>query len=431
MSTVQTGSHASESLLFFVLVQLVLIIVAARLAGGLATRLAQSRVVGEIIVGILLGPSLLGRAAPDLFASIFQSNRPEPMMILSQIGLILLMFQIGSEFDFTHLADKPNRRAVLRIAAAGMLLPFLLGFLFGWTAAPILSPDAPVLAHALFTATALSITALPILGRIMMEFGMTKTPLGVITISAAAINDVVGWLLLTVVTAVAVTEFSAATLAARLAGLTGYVVVTWSIVRPILQGTIERSRARTRTLSPNLLGLMLACIFVSAIATYEIGIFAIFGGFMMGILVHDQRAFVESWNESVGRFVTVFFLPIFFTYTGLRTDIGGLNSPSLWAWCALLMALAVLGKFGGCYLAARWSKRSVAESKVIGIMMNTRALMELIVINVGFDLHVISQNVFTMLVLMAVLSTVITTPALRRWLPGTGIAIPRFRRTSD
>jgi Kef-type K+ transport system membrane component KefB len=140
------------------------------------------------------------------------------------------------------------------------------------------------------------------------------------------------------------------------------------------------------------------------------------------------KKFVKEWNERVGRFVTVFFLPIFFTYTGLRTNIGGLDSLTLWTWCAILLAVATVGKFGGCYVAARWSKRTHAEAKVIGIMMNTRALMELIVVNVGYDLHVISSHVFTMLVIMAIVSTIVTTPGLRRWLPAAGIPVPLTRK---
>jgi Kef-type K+ transport system membrane component KefB len=346
------------------------------------------------------------------------------MTILSQVGLILLMFQIGMEFDLSHLLEKKNRTAVVRIAAVGMLAPFVLGMTFGWFTAPILSPGTNAMASGLFTATALSITALPILGRIMIEFKMTQTAIGVIAICAAAINDVIGWLLLTVVTALTLAQYSTEALLFRLALLAGYILICWLLVRPLLRRLLARSRRGGSDLSPDVLGLVLVLIFCSAIATYRIGIFAIFGGFMMGIVLHDQVEFVALWREKVGEFVTVFFLPIFFTYTGLRTDIGGLNTPALWAWCVLLMALAMVGKFGGCYLAARWASRTHAEAKVIGIMMNTRALMELIVINVGFELHVISQNVFTMLVLMAILSTVITSPGLRRWLPAAGIPIP-------
>ncbi|MBA2689340.1 MAG: cation:proton antiporter, partial [Burkholderiales bacterium] len=345
----------------------------------------------------------------------------------SQVGLILLMFQIGLEFDFSHLAVRKNRTAVIRIAAAGMFFPFILGLVFGYYSAPLLSPNANPTASALFTATAFSITALPILGRIMMEFEMTRTSIGVIAISAAAINDVIGWLLLAVVTALTLANFSAGDFIFKIGLLAVYIAVCWGIVRPIFRRIIRKSTLAEEKLPANLLGLILAAIFVSGMATYQIGIFAIFGGFMMGVLLHDQYELVRAWKKKVGGFVTVFFMPIFFTYTGLRTDIGGLDSATLWGWCFLLIALATLGKFGGCYLAARWSNMNHQESKIIGIMMNTRALMELIVINVGYDLGVISQNVFTMLVLMAIVSTVITTPGLRRWLPMVGIPIPANR----
>ena len=162
---------------------------------------------------------------------------------------------------------------------------------------------------------------------------------------------------------------------------------------------------------------MIALIFLGGMSTYMLGIFAIFGGFLAGVLLHDDRKLVAAWNERVGQFVIVFFLPIFFTYTGLRTEIGSLDSASAWGWCGLLIFLATLGKYGAAYAAARWVGLNHHQAKVLGIMMNTRALMELIVINVGFDLGVISRQMFTMLVLMAVFSTVITTPLLRRWLP--------------
>lgn len=419
----QSTTHQNEALLFFTLLQLVIIVIMGRVGGEVAVRVAQSRAVGEIIIGILLGPSLFGWLAPDVFHFVFKSSSPQPMFILSQIGLVLLMFQIGLEFDFSHLTAKNNRHSVWSIAAAGIVLPFALGFMFGYHTAPLLSPQAGRLASGLFVATAFSITALPILGRIMIEFGMTRTKLGVIAISVAAITDVVGWLLLAVVTAVSLSDFSIAGFAQTLASLALYVVLSWWVVRPLLHRAIKRSVVTEHRFSDNLMGLLIATIFISAMATYKIGIFAIFGGFMMGVLLHDQHDVVQAWRRKVGEFVTVFFLPIFFTYTGLRTNVGSLDSWALWGWCGLLIVLATAGKLGGCYLAARWSGLNHHESKVMGIMMNTRALMELIIINVGYDLGVILQNVFTMLVLMAIFSTVITTPALRRWLPRVGMSI--------
>ncbi len=424
--------HQTEALLFFTLLQLTVIILAARLGGEVAHRIGQSPAVGEIIVGILLGPSLFGLLAPEVFAYVFRSTPPAPMQMLSQIGLILLMFQIGLEFDFAHLMDRHHRRAVSYVATASMVTPFALGFGFGYFTAPLLSPGVDPIASALFIATAFSITALPILGRMMIEFKITRQPIGVIAISAAAINDVVGWLLLALVTALALTQFSAADFGLKVLLVAGFFLTWWFLMRPLMKRLIRISQAgrapmgekagRGR-LTHNLLGIMLAGIFVSAITTYQLGIFAIFGGFMMGVILHDEHEFIEAWKERIGHFVMVFFLPIFFTYTGLRTHIGSMDSAAAWGWCLLLIALATLGKFGGSYVAARWAGLSHQEGKVLGIMMNTRALMELIVINVGYDLGVISQQVFTMLVLMAIFSTVITTPGLRRWLPSLGIGI--------
>jgi len=423
-AAVNIAAHKTEALLFFTLLQLTVIVLAARIGGGLALRIGQTAAVGEIIVGILLGPSLFGLLAPDVFQYVFHSSAPEPMQILSQIGLVLLMFQIGLEFDFSHLSEQRNRRAMLWVAAASLIAPFALGYTIGQITAPILSPSAPPLASALFIATAFSITALPILGRIMMEFDMTRTPIGVIAISAAAINDVIGWLLLALITTLTVSHFDGGSYALKVGLVLLFFAVSWFIVRPLMKRLLHRFDARSGTLNNNLLGLVLAAIFLSAMTTYQLGIFAIFGGFMMGVLLHDEHAFVSTWRKRIGPFVLVFFLPIFFTYTGLRTNIGGLDSASAWGWCILIVALATLGKFGGAYLAARFARLSHNESKILGVMMNTRALMELIVINVGYDLGVISQQMFTILVIMAIFSTVITSPLLRRWLPQIGIPIP-------
>ncbi len=412
----QSSVHQTESLLFFTLLQLAIVILAARLAGTIAGRFSQSRAVGEIVAGLLLGPSLFGLLAPDLFRYVFRSAGAEPMTILSQVGLILLMFQIGIEFEFSHLGAIRNRQAVLRISATGLALPFLLGLLFGWLSAPSLAPGLNATIYCLFVGTAFSITALPILGRILMELGLNRSRVGVLAISSAAVSDVVGWLLLAVVTALTVANFSAGDFAIRIGLLGTYMAACWWIVRPMLLRILRDRGGNDRALSPNLVGLLIAAIFLSAMATFQLGVFAIFGGFMLGVLLHDQPGFVAAWREKVGEFVLVFFLPIFFTFTGLRTDIGGLDGAADWGWCLLLVALATAGKFGGCYAAARSSGLDARESRAVGIMMNTRGLMELVVLNVGLDLGVIPPKVFTMLVIMAIASTVVTTPALRVWL---------------
>ena len=413
--------HHAELLLFFTLLQLAIIVLAGRVGGAIALKIGQSAVVGEIILGILLGPSLFGIVAPDLFEWVFRSTPPGPLSMLSQIGLIFLMFQIGQEFDFSHLKITRHRNTMISVAVASMIAPFILGFGFGYLAAPILSPDANQIGSALFVGTAFSITALPILGRIMIEFGITNTPVGVVAISAAAINDVIGWVLLAFVSALTISAFSLESLGWIILSITIYIAVCWLAIRPLMKWLIKELGTPAEPLTGNVLGAMIVLIFLSAMTTYKIGIFAIFGGFMLGVLVYDESAFVSAWRKKVGSFVTVFFLPIFFTYTGLRTSIGSLDTLELWGWCLLLVTLATFGKFGAAYYAARINGLSKNESTVIGVMMNTRALMELIVINIGLDLGVISPTVFTMLVIMAIFSTVITTPVLRKILPALGL----------
>ncbi len=419
-SVAAASTHKNELLLYFTLLELTLIVLAGRIGGSLARYFGQAAAVGEIIIGILLGPSLFGLLAPRAFDYVFHSAPPEPLTILSNIGLVLLMFQIGLEFDFAHLTERANRAAVMRVSLASLALPFVCGFALGFMLAAGGEAAGPVgtrIDTALFVATAFSITALPILGRIMIDFNLTRTRLGVIAISSAAVNDVVGWLLLALITTLAVSDFDARRFALRVALVAAFGLISAKIVRPLLKRAIARSQPREEGMSANLLGGLLAVIFIAAMTTYQIGIFAIFGGFMMGVILYDEHELVAAWRGRIGDFVTVFFLPIFFTYTGLRTSIGSLDGLADWVWCLAVVGVATFAKLAGAYLAARCSGFNHPESAIIGFMMNTRALMELIVINVGLDLGVISPKVFTMLVIMAIFSTVVTTPALRHYLP--------------
>jgi Kef-type K+ transport system membrane component KefB len=417
-----TGAQKNELILFYTLLELTIIVVAGRVGGALARRIGQSAAVGEIIVGILLGPSLFGLLAPHAFDFVFHSAPPEPLTVLSNLGLVLLMFQIGMEFDFSHLTEPVNRSAVLRISLGCLVLPFAGGFGLGILIAHG-APPAARINTALFVATALSITALPMLGRIMMELNLTRTRVGVIAISAAAVNDVVGWLLLAFVTTLTVSEFVPSRFAIRVAMVAAFGLVSVLVVRPLLKKAIRSSPPRNGKMSANLLGGILAVIFIAAMTTYQIGIFAIFGGFMMGVILYDESELVTAWRDRLGDFVTVFFLPIFFTYTGLRTSIGGLATSADWGWCAAIVAVATVTKLGGAYFMARRCGMDHPQSAMIGFMMNTRALMELIVLNVGLDLGVITPKLFTMLVIMAIVSTIITTPALRYFMPRAGLEL--------
>jgi Kef-type K+ transport system membrane component KefB len=421
------AAHTNETLLFFTLLEIAVIVAAGRASGVLARRLGQAPVVGEIIVGIVLGPSLLGWLAPGVFDFVFGSAPREPLETLSSLGLVLIMFQIGLEFDFSHLAERANRAIVLRLAAACLALPFGIGLVLGYYTAPLLSPQADRMHSALFIATAFSITALPVLGRIMAELEITRTRLGVIAISVAAINDVVGWVLLALVTALALATFDQVHFGLRLSALAGYLLICIFGLRPLLRKIVRRSQAAGPRMSANLLAVLLGTIFISAIATYQLGIFAFFGAFIVGVVLFDEPQLVRAWQERIGEFVTVFFQPIFFTYTGLRTSTDGLGSPAMWGWCASTIALATLGKVGAAYVVARASRLKHAEAAILAFMMNTRGLMELVVINIGLDLGVISRPMFTILVLMAIVSTVITTPVLRFYLPRAGIVLPLRR----
>lgn len=416
--------HENERILGLVLLQVAVILVFARFGGMVARRMGQPRVVGEIVAGLMLGPSLLQPLAPDLFAALFPAEGELPLFVLSQIGLVLLMFSIGLEFDFGQLRDPVGRRAMIRVAILGIVAPFTGGFLLGRFSHPYLAPDVDPLGYSLFMATAMAITAIPILGRIMMEFGLTRTRLGAVTITAAAINDVIGWLLLAAISALVAASFAPGRFSLQMVLLVLYFVLAWILLRPLLRRLIDWFSPEQGGLHPTLLAIILAVVFLSSVVTYQLGIFAIFGGFLIGVLLYDRKEFVEAWRERVDGLVSVFFLPLFFTYTGLRTDVRGLDSLELWGWCAAVIVVATVGKFAFSYWAARSAGMDRHESGCIGIMMNTRALMELIVLNVGYDLGVLPSEVFTMLVIMAVFTTILTSPLLRFWLPRMGHRIP-------
>ncbi len=412
--------HQTEATVVAVLLQLIVIIVAARLAGNAAVALRQPRAVGEIVAGLMLGPSLLGALAPGVSMTLFPPNAAAPMLVLSQIGLILLMFQIGSEFAFGHLRGEVNRRAVILVTAFSITAPLIAGFAMGQISAPHLAGDIAPLPYSLFTAIALAITAVPILGRILREYQMTKTPIGVIAISAAAANDVVGWVLLAGVAAFASAQGSLAGSAGQIAGLGALVAAFWFLGRPLASMLVRRFPVEKGEAPPALMVIVLALIFTAGIATQKLGIFTIFGGFLMGLLFHPHEAFVEAWRRQIGQFVLVLFLPIFFTYTGLRTNVLGLASFSDWSWCAAFFAVSVAAKMGPCYVASRLAGLSRADGRIIAVLMNTRALMELIVLNIGLSLGFIPQDVFTMLVIMAIGTTIMTGPLLQILLKRAG-----------
>ena len=420
-----SGIHQTEDLLYSILLQVIVMIGAARIGSTLLRRLGQPGVMGEIIAGLLLGPSLLGHFFPQLSQRLFSQHDATPIVIISQIGLILLMFQIGMDFEFARLGSARSRRAVLAVTLASVGAPFLLGVALGKASAGMLAPGIDPLVYSLFCGVGLAITAVPVLGRILHEYGLGRTEPGVVAISAAALNDIIGWLLLASISAYAVTRFSGAYLAAQLAGLALFMLALWFVVRPLIRWLLAANPLRNGELSTNLIAIVICLMFLTGICTYRLGIFAIFGGFAAGLLFHRHTEFVRAWRSQVGRFVLVFFLPVFFTFTGLRTDVLGLSLSEDGPWLVAFIAVAALGKIVPVYVAARLSSLDGPNAWIVGSLMNTRGLMELIVLNIGLDLGFLPAKVFTMLVIMALVTSLMTGPLLTLLLPRAGLSVPR------
>jgi Kef-type K+ transport system membrane component KefB len=299
---------AAETLVLQLLYQLIAILVVTRIVVAGARYLGQTPVAGEILAGLVLGPSVLGALFPDAMHQLFAPATATIFTALAQLGLVLLMFQIGLEFEFmTHLA--PGKKAIGLVSALGILTPFTLGYWTGpWFLAQLPPPHPETEAFRLFFATALSITAIPILGRIFLELDLAHTRTAALTIGAAAIDDVVGWLLLGVVAAVVQAQFVPATLVSRLVGLLGYLALVFLIVRPWLHRAIDAHLARYSALQPSAIALLLILLFVSAAITSSLGVFAIFGGFVVGVALHEDRRFVVEWKARVAPLVSTFFL---------------------------------------------------------------------------------------------------------------------------
>lgn len=391
---------------------IVVIIGAARLLGFVFHRFQQPQVVGQIVAGLLLGPSFLGWVAPTLTATLFPLDILPFLQVFSEYGVLFFMFLVGLELDPTLLRERG--RAALLISGAGIALPFLLGVLLAFLLYPRFSANLVTFpSFALFLGAAMSVTAFPVLAGILIERDLLKTTLGALTITCAAVDDVAAWCLLACVVAVVrATGLWQALATVGLALL--YVGVMYSTVRPLLArlGSLYEHAGR---LSQNLVATVFVLTLCSAAVTELIGIHAIFGAFMMGAMMPKQGEFVRELTEKIEDFAVVFLLPIYFVYTGLRTRVGLLDSLDLWLLCMLVIGVAMLGKWGGGTLAARLTGLGWREACALGVLMNTRGLMELIILNLGLDLGVISPALFTMMVLMAIVTTVITSPALA-WL---------------
>jgi Kef-type K+ transport system membrane component KefB len=408
---------AIESHLKWVLGQWLVIIALAWLFGRLARRLRQPLAVGEITAGLLLGPSVLGALWPDGFAALFTAQTQQSLQLLGKIGLILLLFQVGMEFDFGHLRHRTP--TITMVSLAGLLAPMGCGLLIGPWLHRAFAPQVPFLGFQLFVCVALSISALPIMGRILLELNLERTALGAIGIGAAAIDDVVGWILLAAITALTTSGFRWESLLLQAAGVGGLFLLLVYLVGPALRSVWRRLRgsAAGNSFPTSFLALLLVVLFGCAIVTNLLGVFSIFGAFLLGVSLHQETSLARAWREKFADLVLVAFVPVFFTNTGLRTEVGSLSTGAAWLGCLLVLAAAVAGKLGGCYAGARLTGASRRDSACIASLMNTRALMGLVAINVGADLGLFPREIFTMFVIMALVTTAMTGPLLRLWLP--------------
>ncbi|HET7694974.1 MAG TPA: cation:proton antiporter [Vicinamibacterales bacterium] len=396
----------TTELLFHVLLALAIVVIAGRVLGVLVARVGQPPVIGEVLAGILLGPSLLGAVAPGVEAFLFPAAARPTLGVIAQIGVILYMFVVGLEFDPRSLRRRAAPYVVTSLAS--IAVPFALGWaLAAATHRGLSQPGVPFLAFAMFMGVAMSITAFPVLARILTDRGLSRTELGTAALTCAAVDDVSAWCLLAITVGIArATLFDAAVVL----GLTvAFIAAMFLVVRPIAVRLTEDADGE---LSHAAVTWALAGLLASAVVAELIGIHAIFGAFLFGAVVPAGSTLARRLQHDRTPVVTILFLPAFFAVTGLRTEIGLLASWQDWAICLSIVVLATAGKFGGTLLAARLTGMPQRLGVRLGILMNTRGLMELVVLNVGLDLGVISPRLFTMMVIMALVTTAMTTPML-------------------
>jgi Kef-type K+ transport system membrane component KefB len=401
-----TGNLAQP--LSLLLLQVIAIVVAARLLGALLHRLGQPRVIGEIIAGILLGPSLLGWVVPAAQASLFPASSLGGLRMLSQIGVILFMFVVGIELDVEHLRRKAS--AAVLVSHASIIVPFFLGCLLALYLYPTLAPAGlRFSAFALFLGVSMSITAFPVLARILEERDLSQTVLGSTAIACAAVDDVTAWCLLAVVVAIAKAGGVGGALVTIVLSIL-FIAFMLTVVRPRIARMVERWPSMR--MGSGMLAAILAFVFASALITEVIGIHALFGAFLAGVCMPSDFGLREFLRVRLESFSSVVLLPLFFAFTGLRTQVGLLGDWQGWLLCLGVIAVAVAGKLGGSMTAARWTGMSWADSFSLGALMNTRGLVELIALNIGYDLGILSPRIFAMLILMAVVTTLMTGPLL-------------------
>ena len=392
-----------------ILAQIVTIIIVSRIFGFLFGKIHQPTVIGEIIAGIALGPSLLGLIFPEFSSALFPEKSLDNLSLLSQVGLILFMFMVGMELDLKVLKNKVKDAVV--VSNAGILIPFTLGIGLAYFIYGHFAPDGvPFLSFGLFLGMAMSITAFPVLARIVQERGIHRTRLGAVVITCAAVDDISAWCMLAAIIAIAKAgSFLSSVYTIILA--VSYVIFMIKIVRPFLKrvGDLHASR---ENLSKPVVAIFLLTLIISSYTTEVIGIHALFGAFLAGTIMPENTKFRNIFIQKIEDVALVLLLPLFFVFTGLRTQIGLINDSYLWQVTGLIILVAIVGKFMGSAIASRVMGQNWRDSLTIGALMNTRGLMELVVLNIGYDLGILSPEVFSMMVIMALVTTFMTGPAL-------------------
>jgi Kef-type K+ transport system membrane component KefB len=398
----------NTDLALHVLLALAAVVIAGQIMARIVERIGQPPVIGEVVAGILLGPSLLGRVAPGIEDVLFPMSARPALGVIAQLGVVLYMFLVGLEFDPGSLRKRAAPFIV--VSQVSIALPFALGCGLAVALYPAFSPPGVrFLAFALFMGIAMSITAFPVLARILTDRGLSRTELGVAALTCAAVDDVTAWCLLAVVVGVSRATLSGAAASAALA--VTFIVFMFVVIRPIA-ARLTRARHASDEPSEAMVTWTLAGLLASAITAEVIGIHAIFGAFIYGAVVPADSPIARYLRLRRTPIITILFLPMFFALTGLRTEIGLMSSAAQWGICLAIIVLATTGKFGGSLIAGRVVGLPWGFAARLGVLMNTRGLMELVVLNVGMDIGVITPALFTMMVIMAIVTTAMSGPLL-------------------
>lgn len=390
-------------------VQICVILLTAASVGWLLSKFRQPQVVGEMVAGVLLGPSLLGWVAPRFSAALFPPDSLGPLHLLSQLGLLLFMFMVGLELDTKKLRQL-GRIAVV-ISHTSIIVPFVLGALLAIFLFPRVADNSlPFTGFVLFMGAAMSLTAFPVLARILSERNLLGTRLGTLTIACAAVDDVTAWCLLAVIIAVVRSELNHLALWQMLIGVAAYVALMLFVLRPVVGRLVARQVGTKK--SDKIIAVLLVCMLASSGVTEWLGIHALFGAFFAGVIIPKENGFTEDVRNRLQLPVVVLLIPLFFAFTGLRTNVGLIINSEMILYCGLVFLVAVAGKFGGSMIAARVMGTPWSEAAAIGVLMNTRGLIELVILNIGLDIGVLTPPLFSIMVLMAIGTTLMTTPIL-------------------